>query len=146
MKVHLYLVLLAVGVTCAATHAAPPTRAPGPVATPPSMSWNQWVTTFHEYMDLIGSFAQIAKDRPASGVAAVVYADDILRTHPEQEAINYFLQVLPQVKDPAVRRAIQLRLADHYRLSNQPDKALEQLKQLMTAPPDTSPTTRPAGG
>jgi hypothetical protein len=136
MKAHLCGILLVTCITCSTSWGLPPARGQqGPTAAgPPMMTWNQGVSMFHEYMDVIGSFAQVAKDSSASGVAAVVYADDVLRTRPPQEAIDYYLKLLPEVKDPAVQRAIHLRLADHYRLSNQPDKALEQLKQLMIAP------------
>jgi hypothetical protein len=119
--------------------AAPPGIAPKatPIAPPPA-SWNAWVSMFRDYMDLIDHFARVSQDPSTSGVAAVIYTDDILRTKPPQEAIDYYQKLLPDVKDPAIARAIRLRLAEHYRLSNQGDHALEQLRLLMTAAPSSS--------
>jgi hypothetical protein len=141
MKSHSFAVLLGVTLSFAtAASAAPPGFTPKPPAGPgnpvgaPPMSWNQWVTMFRDYVDLIDHFAQVSKDPSSAGVAAVIYADEILRTKPAREAIDYYVKLLPDVKDPAVQRAIHLRLAEHYRLSNQPDEALGQLRGLMTAP------------
>ena len=94
---------------------------------------------FRDYMDLIDHFAQVSREPSSAGIAAVIYTDEILRTKPPREAIDYYTKLLPDVKDPAVRRAIQLRLAEHYRLANQPDEALGQLRQLMTAAPPPPP-------
>ena len=45
-------------------------------------------------------------------------------------------KLLPEVKTPAVQRAIRLQLVDLYKAAGKQDQALDQLKQLMTA--DTS--------
>src|SRR5947209_5988575 len=118
--------------------AAPPGFTPKPAApapTPQQPAWNIWVSMFRDYIDLIDHFARVNQDTSSAGVAAVIYADDILRTRPPQEAIDYYLKLLPEVKDPIIVRAIRLRLADHYRLSNQADQALGQLRILITASP-----------
>ena len=104
------------------------------------MSWEQWVELFKDYISLIDEFADVAKDQSSSGVAAVVYAEDVLKAKKPQDAIDWFNQILPEVKDPVVKRAVRLRLAELYRTTNQPDKALEQLRVLMTAPPTTLPS------
>ena len=123
--------------------AAPPGIAQrAPAANPPAVTWNQWVGLFKEYMELIGQFARVAEDPTNAGVAAVIYTDDILQTRPPHEAVEYYQKLLPEVKDPAVRRAIHLRLAEHYRMSNQPDEALAELRQLIIAAPAA---TQPAG-
>lgn len=107
--------------------------------TTQAMSWDQWVSLFRDYLDLIDEFASVSKDQSSSGVAAVVYAEDVLKAKRPQDAIDWFNQVLPEIKDPVVQRAVRLRLAELYRTTNQPDKALEQLRVLITAPPPTSP-------
>ena len=131
----------------AAAAAAPPgiaQRAATPGPTP--MSWNQWVSLFRDYMELIDHFSKVVEDSSNAGVAAVIYTDDILRTRPSREAIEYYQKLLPEVKDPAVRRAIHLRLAEHLRLSNQADAALAQLRELIIAAPASTPppTSQPA--
>ena|SRR5882724_5365472 len=141
MKLKAFAVLAGMTLSSAVTSAAPPGIAPKSTPGPalvPSISWNQWVTMFRDYMDLIDHFAQVSRDPSSAGIAAVVYTDEILRTKPPREAIDYYVKLLPDVKDPAVQRAIHLRLAEHYRLANQPDEALGQLRQLMTMPPPTS--------
>lgn len=122
-----------------------PFQRPSPVRPQPrgpttqAMSWEQWVSLFRDYLDLIDEFASVSKDQSSSGVAAVVYAEDVLKAKRPQDAIDWFNQVLPEIKDPVVQRAVRLRLAELYRTTNQPDKALEQLRVLITAPPPTSP-------
>jgi len=118
-----------------------PLRQPQRGPTTQAMSWEQWVSLFRDYLDLIDEFASVSKDQSSSGVAAVVYAEDVLKAKRPQDAIDWFNQVLPEIKDPVVQRAVRLRLAELYRTTNQPDKALEQLRVLITAPP---PTTSPA--
>lgn len=118
-----------------------PLRQPQRGPTTQAMSWEQWVSLFRDYLDLIDEFASVSKDQSSSGVAAVVYAEDVLKAKKPQDAIDWFNQVLPEIKDPVVQRAVRLRLAELYRTTNQPDKALEQLRVLITAPP---PTTTPA--
>jgi len=119
-----------------------PLRQPQRGPTTQTMSWDQWVSLFRDYLDLIDEFANVSKDQSSSGVAAVVYAEDVLKAKRPQDAIDWFNQVLPEIKDPVVQRAVRLRLAELYRTTNQPDKALEQLRVLITAPP--SPPTLPS--
>ncbi len=108
--------------------------------TTQAMNWEQWVSLFRDYLDLIDEFAAVSKDQSSSGVAAVVYAEDVLKAKKPQDAIDWFNQILPEIKDPVVQRAVRLRLAELYRTTNQPDKALEQLRVLITAPSPTLPS------
>lgn len=143
MKSRLPATVLGVLLTSAAmAQAAPPGIKPKEAAPPPaapvrapSISWNQWVSMFRDYMEMIAHFTQVSSDSSSSGVAAVIYTDEILRSKSPKDAIEYYTKLLPDVKDPVVQRAVRLRLAEHYRMSNQPEEALGQLRLLMTAPP-----------
>src|SRR3954454_18232171 len=80
MKLKSIALLAGITLTSAAASAAPPGIAPkGPAgpALAPSISWNQWVTMFRDYMDLIDHFAQVSRDPSSAGIAAVVYTDEI---------------------------------------------------------------------
>jgi hypothetical protein len=89
-----------------------------------------------QYIDAVEGYARLTRDPANSGIAAVVAAADILRPRGTDAVIDYFNKILPEVKTPAVQRAIRLQLVDLYKASGKMDQALEQLKQLMTA--DTS--------
>jgi predicted negative regulator of RcsB-dependent stress response len=91
------------------------------------------------YLELVDRYSQMAQDPTKAGVAAVVTAGDILKAKGNDAAIEYFTKLLPDVKDPSIQRAIRIQLADLYKASGQADKALEQLKELMTAGPSTAP-------
>ena len=88
------------------------------------------------YLDAVDRYARLTRDPANSGIAAVVAAGDILRPRGADAAIEYFTKMLPEVKTPAVQRAIRLQLVDLYKAAGKQDQALDQLKQLMTA--DTS--------
>jgi hypothetical protein len=98
----------------------------GPQGGPPE------VARFMAFLNMVDSYAKLAKDPDAASVAAVVSAADVLRPKGAQGAIDYFTKILPDVKSPTVQRAIRLQLMDFYKASNQPDKALEQLQLIMT--------------
>lgn len=104
-----------------------PDQADGKQGIPPEMA------RFQGYLTMVTQYGKLASDPEASGVAAVVSAADVLRKGGPQEAINFFVKILPDVKQDAVRRAIRLQLVDLYKAANQPDKALEQLSNLITA-------------
>ena len=59
---------------------------------------------------------------------------EILKDKP-QDAIDYFNRTMPDVKNDSVRRVIRLQLAELYGKTNQPDKALEQIRELMILAP-----------
>jgi hypothetical protein len=91
------------------------------------------------YLDLVDRFSRMSHDPSASGIAAVLSANDILRQQGGiHEAINYFTKILPEVKDEAVQRTIRIELVDLYKQSGEIDKAIEQLNILMTS--SSSPT------
>jgi hypothetical protein len=91
------------------------------------------------YIELVDHFSRLAHDPGASGVAAVITAGEMLKARGTDAAIDYFTKVLPEVKDPTIQRAIRLQLADLYKTSGQQDKALEQLRILMTGGAPSAP-------
>jgi hypothetical protein len=95
------------------------------------------------YLDAVDRYAKLARDPQNSGIAAVVAANDILRPRGADVAIEYFTKLLPEVKTPAVQRAIRITLVDLYKTAGKQDLALEQLKQLMTADTSGEPSLPP---
>lgn len=87
------------------------------------------------YMELVRGYSDLSRDPSAAGVAAVITANDLLKPRGTDAAIEYFDKLLPNVKDPAIARAIRLQLVDLYRASNRSDEALKQLESLITAEP-----------
>ena len=83
------------------------------------------------YIDVVDRYCKLSQDPQASGVAAVISASDLLRMKGPDPAIQYFIKVLPDVKDSTVQRAIHIQLADLYKQAGQTDKALEQYELLM---------------
>ena len=98
------------------------------------------------YLDAVDRYAKLARDPQNSGIAAVVAANDILRPRGADVAIEYFNKLLPEVKTPAVQRAIRITLVDLYKAAGKTDQALEQLKQLMTADTSGEPSMPPPPG
>jgi hypothetical protein len=88
------------------------------------------------YLDAVDRYARLAHDPQMSGIAAVVTANDILKPRGADAAIDYFSKLLPDVKSPAVARAIRIQLVDLYKAAGKQDQAMEQLKQLIIAAPD----------
>jgi hypothetical protein len=84
------------------------------------------------YLDLVESFSRLTKDASTAGVAAVIQANDMLKPRGQDAIISYFTKILPNVKDPAVQRAIRLELITAYKDAGQQEKAMEQLEALMT--------------
>lgn len=93
-----------------------------------------FIEIMEKYLYLVDHMARLADNPTASGIAAVMRAGDVFKEHP-QDAIEYFNKVLPDVKNDSVRRAIRIQLADLYQKTNQQDKALEQLRELMVFAP-----------
>lgn len=109
---------------------------------PTTAQISEFVQVMEKYLYLIDHLSRLAENPTASGIAAVVSANDMLKTHP-QDAINYFNSLLPDVKNESVRRAIRIQLADLYKTTHQQDKALEQLRDLIISAPQGPRTTRP---
>jgi hypothetical protein len=84
------------------------------------------------YFELVAQYSRLSSDAQSSGVAAVIAASDILKPRGADAAIAWFNKVLPDAKNPAVKRAILGQLADLYKQSGQQDKALESLQTLIT--------------
>ena len=120
-----------------------------PPATPPPADTGQmgemvyFISTMEKYLYLVDHLTRMSENPTAAGVAAVLQASDLLKSRP-QEAIDYFTRLLPEVKNESVKRAIRIQLADLYKNSNQNDKALDQLRELMIAAPPGPPRMRPA--
>ena len=93
------------------------------------------VELMRNWLDLIDRYARLSRDPVSAAVAAVVSADDLLRTKPPEQAIEFFNKMLDEAKNDTVKRAIRLQLAELYGKANQPDKALEQLRKLMSDAP-----------
>ena len=95
------------------------------------------------YLEVVQGFSQLSRDADATSVAAVIAMGDVLRHRGPEKSIEYFHQLLPQVKSESVRRAIQLQLADLYKVSGQQDRALDELQLLITGYRPTRPATQP---
>jgi hypothetical protein len=96
------------------------------------------------YLDAVDRYARMAHNPNHAGIAAVVAAADMLKPRGADVAIEYFTKVLPEVKSPAVQRAVRLQLVELYKQSGKQEQALEQLKLLMTAEPAASENTAPS--
>ena len=62
------------------------------------------------YFELVAQYSRLSSDAQSSGVAAVIAASDILKPRGTDAAIAWFTKILPDVKNPAVKRAIQGQL------------------------------------
>jgi hypothetical protein len=90
------------------------------------------------YLDVVDRYAKVSSDPTTAGIAAVVAAAEVLKPRGPDATIEYFTKLLPDVKDASIVRAIRAQLAEQYRNAGQQDKALEQLKALMTGSPPES--------
>ena len=95
------------------------------------------------YIDAVGGYARLAHDPSTAGIAAVVTAADLLRPRGLDVTIKYFNDLLPETKMPAVQRAIRMHLIDFYKAAGQQDKALEQVRILITAEAGNEPAAAP---
>lgn len=95
----------------------------------------QQLRVIHGYLGLVQQFSTLAQDPAASGVAAVLSATEILKPRGGDAMIEFFTELLPQVKNEAVRRTIRIQLVEAYKMSNQHDKALAELQTLITETP-----------
>jgi len=101
-----------------------------PVVTPQDLQ-DRWQGT-DTYLWGIEHSAEIAKDPDSAGVQAVIEAHDFLKDKDPQAQIDFFNKALYETKSRPVQRQIRLVLYRLFRDSNQSDKALEQLQDLMT--------------
>jgi thioredoxin-like negative regulator of GroEL len=102
----------------------------------------QFIEAMRGYLEVIDRFSAIAQDPASSGVAAVLSAGEIFRNRSPEEAINFYTKLLPDTKNEAVQRAIRIQLAELYKNTNQQEKALEQLRTLITSAPAEPPMPR----
>jgi predicted negative regulator of RcsB-dependent stress response len=103
------------------------------------------VEAMRTYIDLVMTYSRMSRDPSTAGVAAVIAATDILKPRGAQAAIDYFNGALKDVKNATVQRAIHGQLAELYKQSGQADKALDELKTLMTGAPAGEPQGGAAG-
>jgi hypothetical protein len=97
------------------------------------------VEVMRGFLEVVERYSRLAHDPSNAGVAAVIGAHEILKSQGPEAGIEYFSKLLPEVKNAAVHRAIQIQLADLYKNSGQKDKALEQLRALMIEAPAGEP-------
>jgi tetratricopeptide (TPR) repeat protein len=103
-----------------------------------------YLDMLERYLTLMEKFARLTEDPAASGSAAVLSAREILTSDGDaSKAIDYFTQVLPDVKNEAVQRTIHIELSELYKHAGQKDKALEQLRILMVSAPPEVPRMPP---
>jgi thioredoxin-like negative regulator of GroEL len=98
-------------------------------ATPGGM---EQIERMRNWLEVVDRYIRLARSPVDSGVAAVITANDLLRPRGTEAAIDYFSKMLPEVKNEAVQRAIRLQLIELYKASGQQEKALEQIRVLMT--------------
>jgi hypothetical protein len=136
----LTVAILVIGTSARPVHAAESSAKPDRAEQAMTM-----IDVLRGYLELIERYDRIAADSRASGVAAVLMAEELLKGRSPADAIEYYTNVLPEVKNDAVRRVIRIQLADLYKNTGQTDKALEQLRILMTgAAPDPPPPPPPS--
>ncbi|MBA2707385.1 MAG: hypothetical protein H0U59_06240 [Gemmatimonadaceae bacterium] len=111
---------------------------------PPMADRMQHVEMLRGHLELVDRYTRLSSNATSAGVAAVISAAEILKARGNDAAIEYFTKMLPDVKDLTVQRAVRLQLADFYKASNQGDKALEQLRSLMSSDAPATPAAKPA--
>ena len=111
---------------------------PGDGPGPGAMARNERFEQMRNYLGVVGAFSQQSRDASQAGIAAVIAAGDILKPRGADAGIEYFTKLLPEVKNPAVRRAVRVQLADLYKAAGKQDQALEQLRELIVAEPTES--------
>lgn len=109
----------------------------------------KYADQMEKYLFVVDHLARMSENPTSSAIAAALQVPEILKDQPQQ-AIDYFNRALPDVKNDSVRRVIRLQLAELYRRTSQPDKALEQVRELMILAPagsghttHTTTTTHP---
>jgi tetratricopeptide (TPR) repeat protein len=108
----------------------------------PALAWAQAAPPAAGAMPA-GNYASICLDPSAAGISAVNYAADLLKAAGPDQAITFFTGLLGDTKNYSVQRMIRFQLADLYKQSGQPDKAVEVLKDLIElTPPEPAPSTQ----
>jgi 2-iminoacetate synthase ThiH len=97
---------------------------------------------FQGYMMMVEQSARMSRDASTSGVAAVIMAGDLMKKKGPEATIKYYTDLLSDVKDPAVERAIRFQLVELYKRTDQSDKALSELTRLITGKPTTQPSEK----
>ncbi|MEO0515342.1 MAG: hypothetical protein AAF086_08630 [Planctomycetota bacterium] len=87
------------------------------------------VELYAQLLDLVLTFEDIASDAGTAGVAAVMAVEE--HVDEPADAAALYEEMLPQVTNATVERAIRLKLVDVYAEMDQPEKSVEQLKQLI---------------
>lgn len=100
----------------------------------------KYADQMEKYLFVVDHLARMSENPTSSAIAAALQVPEILKDQPQQ-AIDYFNRTLPDVKNDSVRRVIRLQLAELYRRTSQPDKALEQIRELMILAPAGSAHT-----
>jgi hypothetical protein len=101
---------------------------------------NERFEHLRNYLGVVEAFSRLSRDPNQAGIAAVLGAADILRPRGTDAGIEYFTKLLPEVKSPAVQRAVRLQLVDLYKAAGKQDDALAQLREVMKGAPETEPT------
>lgn len=92
------------------------------------------VELYRELLGLVIDFSEIASDPVRSAVAAVMSIEEHVEADPAA-LIQFLEKQLAEVKDPAVQRAIHMKLAEFYAWEDEPGKALENLERLIQNKP-----------
>lgn len=87
------------------------------------------VELYAQLLDLVLTFEDIASDASTAAVAAIMSVEE--HTEDPADAAALFEEVLPQVDNPTVIRAIRLKLVDVYAELDQPEKSIDQIKRLI---------------
>ncbi|MEM9882799.1 MAG: hypothetical protein AAF800_07770 [Planctomycetota bacterium] len=82
-----------------------------------------------QVLEVVRTYGEIADDPSLTGVAAVLAIEEYAEE--ASDALEVYEQLLPQVTDATVRRAIQLKLLESYRDVDQPQRAMELAKSLV---------------
>jgi len=89
---------------------------------------------FRNLIGLIHDMARVAEDPTAAGVAAVYGIEDHLGKG--ERSIAFLEDVLADTKNPAIKRAVRLKLSDLYKHTGNTEKAVEQLRLLIVSDPE----------
>jgi len=83
---------------------------------------------FNKMLDLMGRMAEIAEHPEASAVVAIMSLEDYMEM---EEAADFLQEVLPDVTNPTVRRAIRFKLIEVYGHLDNQDGVRDQLRALI---------------
>ena len=106
-----------------------------PLGGPPRADAMQYIEAMRGYIGLVDNYARVSRDPSVAGISAFLRMKDILDPMGPEAAIDYYTKLLPEVKNEALQRAIRAELADLQRKAGHQDKALEQLRAIITSAP-----------